>query len=370
MGLLGPASAKGFAGGASTQPLDLAELDLHRVLQSASTIQIAHKQKAWFEFWCGMHSTAQHRSTTIGTWYFLGYPAACIGYWAVSCSAYDFFPSLQFLLLMPCMSLTHDMLLTHNMLCNVCVHTPHVQHIYCRVANTLLGSASPFVKPPFPFAQVSQYLRSHNGSSFKWKDYSPLVFQRLRQLFGIDNMDYLLSLTGESALRLLASPGKSGSAFFLSEDDRFLIKTVQQEEMRLLLELIPKYYRHVEENSGTLLTRFHGLHMVKPVGRTKATASTRVRAARQLACNHSSSGHAAGSDPATRLVCLLRSVHEKCAWRSPPVNIIFNIEINAMLIDLCLTSSSFPYSQQVYNASYTCWMGNQKDHADCRPALW
>ena len=46
--------------------------------------------------------------------------------------------------------------------------------------------------------QVSQYLRSHNGSSFKWKDYSPVVFQRLRQLFGIDNMDYLLSLTGET----------------------------------------------------------------------------------------------------------------------------------------------------------------------------
>ena len=70
--------------------------------------------------------------------------------------------------------------------------------------------------------------------------------------------------------------GKSGSAFFLSDDDRFLIKTVQQEEMRLLLELIPKYYRHVEENSGTLLTRFHGLHMVKPCGPhgAKARVST------------------------------------------------------------------------------------------------
>lgn len=72
------------------------------------------------------------------------------------------------------------------------------------------------------------------------------------------------------ALRLLASPGKSGSAFFLSDDDRFFIKTVQQEEMRLLLDLIPKYYRHVEANSGTLLTRFHGLHMVKPFGGAKA----------------------------------------------------------------------------------------------------
>lgn len=136
----------------------------------------------------------------------------------------------------------------------------------------------------FPVVQVSQYLRSHNGSSFKWKDYSPLVFQRLRQLFGIDNMDYLLSLTGDTALRLLASPGKSGSAFFLSDDDRFLIKTVQHEELRLLLELIPKYYRHVEENAGTLLTRFHGLHMVKPVGGAKATVSAKVGGGAQHCC--------------------------------------------------------------------------------------
>ena len=87
-------------------------------------------------------------------------------------------------------------------------------------------------------------------------------------------MLHLTSDTGCRALRLLASPGKSGSAFFLSDDDRFLIKTVQQEEMRLLLELIPKYYRHVEENSGTLLTRFHGLHMVKPVGGAKSRVSS------------------------------------------------------------------------------------------------
>lgn len=170
------------------------------------------------------------------------------------------------------------MALTHDMLCNVDTHTPCAAHMLQCSKHPAQLRFTPY-QPLFILAQVSQYLRSHNGSSFKWKDYSPLVFQRLRQLFGIDNIDYLLSLTGESALRLLASPGKSGSAFFLSEDDRFLIKTVQQEEMRLLLELIPKYYRHVEQNSGTLLTRFHGLHMVKPVGRTKATASARVRAA-------------------------------------------------------------------------------------------
>ncbi|PRW20830.1 Phosphatidylinositol 4-phosphate 5-kinase 2 isoform A [Chlorella sorokiniana] len=100
---------------------------------------------------------------------------------------------------------------------------------------------------------------------FKWKDYAPRVFHRLRQSFGIDNTDYLLSLTGEAALRLLGSPGKSGSVFFLSDDDRFLVKTVRHSEMRLLLSLIPLYYRHVQANPGTLLTRFYGVHRLTPI---------------------------------------------------------------------------------------------------------
>ena len=47
--------------------------------------------------------------------------------------------------------------------------------------------------------------------------------------------DYLLSLTGSRALRELPSPGKSGSVFFLCDDERFLVKTVSREEARLLL---------------------------------------------------------------------------------------------------------------------------------------
>ena len=68
------------------------------------------------------------------------------------------------------------------------------------------------------------------------------------------------------ALREMPSPGKSGSVFFLSDDDRFLIKTVSHEEMLLLLKLIPAYYRHCADNPTTLLTRFFGVHRVKPLG--------------------------------------------------------------------------------------------------------
>jgi 1-phosphatidylinositol-4-phosphate 5-kinase len=77
------------------------------------------------------------------------------------------------------------------------------------------------------------------------------VFRRLRERFGIDAGDYMLSLcgascppscavptqpgaetcTGDMALRELSSPGKSGSVFFLSQDGRFIVKTMRKAEM-------------------------------------------------------------------------------------------------------------------------------------------
>lgn len=75
------------------------------------------------------------------------------------------------------------------------------------------------------------------------------------------------------ALRELPSAGKSGSVFFLSDDDRFMIKTVRSEEMKLLLELVPAYYQHCKANPDTLLTRFYGVHRVKPLSGPKVLPS-------------------------------------------------------------------------------------------------
>ncbi|KAK9868987.1 hypothetical protein WJX84_003964 [Apatococcus fuscideae] len=121
--------------------------------------------------------------------------------------------------------------------------------------------------PPEDFTKIvtQQFPRMAEHKSFKWKDYCPAVFARLRETFGIDTRDYLLSLTGDKALRELPSPGKSGSVFFMSDDDRFLIKTVRKDEMHLLLLLIPQYYRHCKKHPDTLLTRFYGVHRVKPI---------------------------------------------------------------------------------------------------------
>lgn len=46
------------------------------------------------------------------------------------------------------------------------------------------------------------------------------VCRKLRDMFGIDAGDYMLSLCSDAALRLLNTPGKSGAFFFLSCDDK------------------------------------------------------------------------------------------------------------------------------------------------------
>lgn len=52
-------------------------------------------------------------------------------------------------------------------------------------------------------------------------------------LFKVDAADYMLSICGNDALRELCSPGKSGSFFYLTNDDRYMIKTMKKAEVKV-----------------------------------------------------------------------------------------------------------------------------------------
>ncbi|KAL2342185.1 hypothetical protein Fmac_010125 [Flemingia macrophylla] len=109
----------------------------------------------------------------------------------------------------------------------------------------------------------------HCSINFYWKDYCPMVFRNLREMFKLDAAEYMMSICGDSGLRELSSPGKSGSIFYLSKDDRFVIKTVNKSELKVLLNMLPKYYRHVGDHENTLITKFFGLHQIKLRGGKK-----------------------------------------------------------------------------------------------------
>lgn len=49
----------------------------------------------------------------------------------------------------------------------------------------------------------------------------------------MDAADYMISICGNDALRELSSPGKSGSFFYLTNDDRYMIKTMKKAEVKV-----------------------------------------------------------------------------------------------------------------------------------------
>lgn len=48
-------------------------------------------------------------------------------------------------------------------------------------------------------------------------------------------------------LRELGNPGASGSIFYLTNDDEFIIKTVQHKEGEFLQKLLPGYYLNLDQ---------------------------------------------------------------------------------------------------------------------------
>jgi len=77
------------------------------------------------------------------------------------------------------------------------------------------------------------------------------VFARLRLIDGFDTKDLHESLNpniDENINRIFKSGegmGKSGSFFFFSHDDRFLIKTMTLDDFNAWMKLFPCYYDHV-----------------------------------------------------------------------------------------------------------------------------
>ncbi|XP_030604952.1 phosphatidylinositol 4-phosphate 5-kinase type-1 alpha [Archocentrus centrarchus] len=117
----------------------------------------------------------------------------------------------------------------------------------------------------FP-SEGSNLTPAHHYSDFRFKTYAPIAFRYFRELFGIRPDDYLYSLCNEPLIEL-SNPGASGSLFYVSSDDEFIIKTVQHKEAEFLQKLLPGYFMNINQNKRTLLPKFYGLYCVQAGGK-------------------------------------------------------------------------------------------------------
>uniref|UniRef100_A0A8D2ZR30 PIPK domain-containing protein n=1 Tax=Scophthalmus maximus TaxID=52904 RepID=A0A8D2ZR30_SCOMX len=107
---------------------------------------------------------------------------------------------------------------------------------------------------------------AHHYPDFRFKTYAPVAFRYFRELFGIRPDDYLYSLCNEPLIEL-TNPGASGSIFYVTRDDEFIIKTVLHKEAEFLQKLLPGYYMNLNQNPRTLLPKFFGLYCVQCGGK-------------------------------------------------------------------------------------------------------
>ncbi|XP_063076501.1 phosphatidylinositol-4-phosphate 5-kinase, type I, gamma b [Engraulis encrasicolus] len=117
----------------------------------------------------------------------------------------------------------------------------------------------------FP-SEGSNLTPAHHYPDFRFKTYAPVAFRYFRELFGIRPDDYLYSLCNEPLIEL-SNPGASGSIFYVTRDDEFIIKTVMHKEAEFLQKLLPGYYMNLNQNPRTLLPKFFGLYCVQSGGK-------------------------------------------------------------------------------------------------------
>ena len=102
------------------------------------------------------------------------------------------------------------------------------------------------------------YNKENLPSNFKVKEYCPLVFRNLRERFGIDDSDFLYSLTQPPRP---VNPLRGGANYYLSSDRMYVIKTLTTEEVEEMHQFLKHYHPYiVDRHAKTLLPQYLALY--------------------------------------------------------------------------------------------------------------
>ncbi|CAD8176701.1 unnamed protein product [Paramecium octaurelia] len=133
---------------------------------------------------------------------------------------------------------------------------------------------SPDKMDQFQINQESPLLNSIDYSfeltlTFQIQEYAPAIFQDIRVKNGITYEQFQKSLrldyNQDQIKNTQESLGKSGSFFFYTYDNAFVLKTIKQSEIRLIQEILEDYYKYIVNNQ-TFLAKFYGMFSISIEG--------------------------------------------------------------------------------------------------------
>ncbi|KAJ3603313.1 hypothetical protein NHX12_031055 [Muraenolepis orangiensis] len=94
---------------------------------------------------------------------------------------------------------------------------------------------------------------------FKFKEYCPQVFRNLRERFGIEDLDYQVSLARSSPVK----DGEGQGLLLTSYDRTLVVKKIASEEVADMHSILSRYHQHIVTcHSNTLLPQFLAMYRV------------------------------------------------------------------------------------------------------------
>ncbi|KAL4511850.1 hypothetical protein ABPG72_012695 [Tetrahymena utriculariae] len=100
--------------------------------------------------------------------------------------------------------------------------------------------------------------------SIKMTVYAKKVFQLLRQKYsnGLNLVDSLQLDANNHLIQKASGEGKGGASgefFFFTHDNNLLLKTINSNELEILLEKLDKFVTHYEQKEDSLITKIYGI---------------------------------------------------------------------------------------------------------------
>lgn len=99
---------------------------------------------------------------------------------------------------------------------------------------------------------------AENGVEVQVVEYAPEVFALIREGQGVDAKSFAEDWDlPEERLRLELGEGRSQALFLKSKSMEFMCKTIAQDEVSVLLQVLCRYARHIAAQPNSLLMRFY-----------------------------------------------------------------------------------------------------------------
>ncbi|ANB12639.1 1-phosphatidylinositol-4-phosphate 5-kinase [Sugiyamaella lignohabitans] len=94
--------------------------------------------------------------------------------------------------------------------------------------------------------------------------HSPIVYQNIRSICGIDHHRFLNSFVVQSEVNETKSPGQSGSDFLFTSDGKYIIKTIRRKEHKVIAnsDFLADYYENIMAQPDTQLPYYLGHYTI------------------------------------------------------------------------------------------------------------